>query len=76
MSKNNKTAHFGKQLLVEGFPSAIWVKEWSERFDILKDGNKVGYANSSGWFFYAETKDEFIEEYSMLYNSGVINPCR
>lgn len=62
-------------LLADGFPFAIWVKEWSVRFDIQEEGTKVGYANGSGWFFYAEGKDEFIEQYLRLSNEGIINPC-
>lgn len=65
-----------KPVLAAGIPLAIWVKEWSERFDILEDGKKIGYANDSGWFFYAENKDDLIQEYLKLHNKGVINPCR
>ena len=63
-------------LLSAGLPSAIWHKKWSEKFNIQEEGTKVGYANDSGWFFYAEGKDEFIEQYSMFHNRGVIKPCR
>lgn len=62
-------------LLAAGLPSAIWHKKWSERFEMIEEGTKVGYANDSGWFFYAEGKDEFIEQYSRFHNRGVINPC-
>ena len=63
-------------LLSAGLPSSIWHKKWAERFNMQEEGTKVGYANDSGWFFYAEGKDEFIEQYSMFHNRGVINPCR
>lgn len=70
------SGNISNAVLAAGLPSAIWHKKWSERFDMMEDGDKVGYANSSGWFFYAETKDEFIEQYSRFHNRGVIKPCR
>jgi hypothetical protein len=63
-------------LLTAGLPSAIKHKKWSEIFYLIKDGDKVGYANKGGWFFHAETKDEFIEQYSTFHNRGVIKPYR
>lgn len=64
------------RLLAAGLPVSIWHKKWSEKFTIMNDGNKVGYANDSGWYFCAETYDEFIETYSRFHNRGVVKPCR
>jgi hypothetical protein len=75
-SQTNTTAIDANTMLAAGLPFGIWHKKWSERFNMTEDGSKVGYANESGWFFYAETKDEFIEKYSTFHNRGVIKPCR
>jgi hypothetical protein len=76
MSKENENGNFAKPILVAGLPVAIWHKKWSARYEMQEEGVKVGYANASGWFFYAETKDEFIEKYSIFHNRGIIKPCR
>lgn len=64
------------RLLAAGLPVSIWHKKWSERFTMVNDGNKVGYANNSGWYFSAETYDDFIEQYSRFHNRGIVKPCR
>jgi hypothetical protein len=75
-SNTTETGNNANLLLAAGLPMAIWHKKWSARFEMQEEGVKVGYANASGWFFYAETKDEFIEKYSIFHNRGIIKPCR
>jgi hypothetical protein len=72
----NETPADAKPLLAAGLPTAIWVKDWSERFNFMKDGLKIGYANSSGWFFYEESKEDAIKKYLEFEKSGVISHCR
>jgi len=57
-----------------GIPKSIWHKKWDEKFNLIQDGNLVGYSNNNGWYFNAESRDEFIQKYSILHNRGIIKP--
>ena len=75
-TNTNENGNCANRVLSTWIPSAIWVKEWSERFDLLHDGNKIGYVNNSGWYMYSESEEELLKEYIKLHNDGAVNPCR